>query len=86
MAKRTYRDALGYKRKRRKRGTPEFATIEEYTAWKRQKKVQRTRANPINRAVEPVPEGIKHLEQIVRRLDELLDPQDNKEDGDGGGI
>lgn len=33
VAKRTYHDGNGYKRKRRKRGQPEFSTIEAYNEW-----------------------------------------------------
>ena len=74
MAKRTYRDKNGYKRKRRKRGTPEFATIEEYRAYIREKKVNATKMNPIKMQHEPKPEGIKQVEKLIDRLEDLIDP------------
>lgn len=46
MAKRTYHDANGYKKKRRKRGTPEFATVDEYKAWINAKRKATLDKNP----------------------------------------
>lgn len=76
MAKRTYRDNNGYKRKIRKRGTPEFATIEEYQRYLAAKREEarskhpnhKLRGNPIPDPVDPV---VKLVEKMEEKLDEM---------------
>ena len=71
MAKRTYHDANGYKRKRRKRGTPEFATVEEYNAWIAEKKRSALKVNPIKALPQEKPEVLKALEALTIRVEQV---------------
>lgn len=71
MAKRTYHDANGYKKKRRKRGTPEFATIAEYNEWIAKKKIAATESSPLKVfRGKRVPQDLALL-QLERLSDEV---------------
>jgi len=75
MAKRTYYDANGYKKKRRKRGTPEFATIAEYDAYLKDKIAKAKAKNPnfgqgaVKKKKDPLVELVKQMEEKLDKLE-----------------
>lgn len=69
MAKRTYWDANGYKRKKRKRGTPEgFSTLTEWKEYVANKKRKTLKENPIKKVDLPKPEALVLLEKLEEVL------------------
>lgn len=69
MAKRTYHDANGYKKKRRKRGTPEFATVAEYDAWLAAKRLATRSKHPVKKQVSPSDQPLEQLVRLVKDLE-----------------
>ena len=82
MAKRTYRDQNGYKRKKRKRGTPEFATIEEYHAYLARKR-EAARSKHPNYVLrgKAIPEPKDPLVDLAKKLEEGLRDVQGPEEG-----
>lgn len=75
MAKRTHW-VNGYKKRKRKRGVPQFQTIDAYNEWIAEKKRTGLAKNPNKKIVEPKPEVLKVLECLqeeLRRTDPASD-------------
>ena len=68
MAKRTYHDGNGYKHKRRKRGTPEFSTIEEYQEHVANKRRASLKKTAEKKVVVLSAEELKRLESLEGKL------------------
>ncbi len=79
MAKRTYIDALGYKKKKRPyrnshRSTPQFSTVAQYEEWVREQRIKGTQENPASQYAGEAPKDptVEALEGMLDRVEKNL--------------